>query len=158
MLYTLVEYSSLSDHHYSSSSFWTVIFKICHFHTILLVPCATSMNHKVQPSSQWPGLIPLQHLLLLVVTSSTGHCRWNLVFLPQHITTSWCQVHVHLTCWNFNMLRSVDTFSCFSFNIRSVHFWLLSLHASHNPWMDWNTETCVKSKYSIPLCWIKFLQ
>jgi len=24
--------------------------------------------------------------------------------------------------------------------------------------LSWNTETCVKSKYSIPLCWIKFLQ
>ena len=130
------------------------------------------------------------------------------------------------------------TLRCFSFNITSVHFWLLSLQSSlHNSWMGldtkldwrwwhldatwaissglllllicctarevlsniyrhnhiqihfrafvqayllcnitfshshmhllwhtlynllyWNTETLVKSKYSIPFCWIKCLQ
>ena len=63
--------SACMDHHPSSTSkFVTVSY---HFADSL---CNFYMHHKVQPSSQWPGLIPLQHLLLLVVTSSTGHCCW----------------------------------------------------------------------------------
>ena len=53
---TLVEYSSLLDHHthHHLSGLSSVIYfkTLSLFHTILLVPCATSMHHKVHPSSQ----------------------------------------------------------------------------------------------------------
>ena len=116
-------------HHHLSGPSSIIYFKICH----CFIPFC------------W---FPVQ--LLCIIKCSPHHndlthcntcCFQLLLFLPPHITTSWCQVHVHLTCQNFNILRGVDTFSCFFFNIRSVHFCLQS--ASHNPWIAWTpSQSC----------------
>jgi len=67
---TPVEYSSLLDHHYSSSSFCIIIHHLLQnlslFHTILLVPCETSMHHEVQPSLSGHLLEPRARSLGLI--------------------------------------------------------------------------------------------
>jgi len=80
---TLVEYSNLLDHHYSSSSFCTII---CHllqnlslFHTILLVPYATYICI-IKCSPHWVGIYWSPEHAALASSAIIPFCIWT-VFL-----------------------------------------------------------------------------